>query len=277
MQSEVTAFQIKEALAKKHCKEFFMTECKNGPSYVQKGQMLRFDAVAIYKSWSPVHLRGYEIKVSRSDFQRDAKYPLYLPYFNEFYFICPKGIIRKEECPPGCGLMWYNPETGNIVTKLRAVWNNVEPDPMMLMHIIMNRLDSDRLPFFSDREEYIREYLKMRDSRKLFGASFRSALIQENQALQKRIAELDRAKLLENSVKETMEVLKAEGVSCWSVSQMPQAVARAIRRTMPVDLEQIQYAAEGILKTLEKAKKKADGTQAVPREEPDGQEENRSG
>lgn len=267
MKNAVTAFDIKKALEKKHWKEFFMVEVKNGPSYVQAGQMLRFDAVAIYKSWSPVHIRGYEIKVSRSDFLRDSKYNLYLPYFHEFFFICPKGVIKKEECPPGCGLMWYNPETGNIVTKLRAPWNKVEPDPMMLLYVIMNRLDSDRNPFFREREEYIREYLRDRDSRRLLGSTFRSALVQENLELKQRIRELDHTKHMKTAVDETMEVLQAEGVPCWSVSALPQTVARAIHRTSSVDLDQIHSYADSILRMVEAAKKRAEKQTADAEEE----------
>lgn len=50
--SEVTARDIKLALAKKHQTEFFLTEVKNGPTGVARGQLLIFDAIAIYKSWS---------------------------------------------------------------------------------------------------------------------------------------------------------------------------------------------------------------------------------
>lgn len=49
--------------------------------------------------------KGYEIKVSRSDFISDKKWEEYLPYCSWFYFIAPKGIIRKEELPTGIGLM----------------------------------------------------------------------------------------------------------------------------------------------------------------------------
>lgn len=65
--SNVTSYEIKEALARKHGnREFFMTEVKNGPTGVQDGALLQFDGVAIYKSWTRPCIRGYEIKVSRS-------------------------------------------------------------------------------------------------------------------------------------------------------------------------------------------------------------------
>ena len=92
--AKVTAFEIKKALGKRHGdREFFITECKNGPTGVARGQLLLFDAIAIYKSWSRPQIRGYEIKVSRRDFLRDAKYTQYLPYCHEFYFVTPTGLV----------------------------------------------------------------------------------------------------------------------------------------------------------------------------------------
>lgn len=103
----VTSYEIKEALSRKHRYEFFMTEVKNGPTGVMAGELLQFDAVAIYKSFAHPQIRGYEIKISRSDFLRDAKYPRYRPYFHEFYFVVPQGMVKREELDEGIGLMYY--------------------------------------------------------------------------------------------------------------------------------------------------------------------------
>jgi hypothetical protein len=74
----VSALEIKKALAKKHGnREFFITECKTGPT--GRG-MLQFDGLAIYKSWARPNIVGYEIKTSRSDFLRDNKYTRHMPY-----------------------------------------------------------------------------------------------------------------------------------------------------------------------------------------------------
>jgi hypothetical protein len=99
---KVTAFEITKALGKRHRNEFFITECKNGPTIYGSG-LLQFDAVAIYKSWANPQIRGYEIKVSRSDFLQDNKYSLYLPYFHEFYFAVPKGMVQRQEVEENIG------------------------------------------------------------------------------------------------------------------------------------------------------------------------------
>lgn len=66
---------------------------------------------------------AYEVKISRSDFKRELLEPFKrepaMKLSNEFYFICPLGMLRPEEIPPGCGLRDVS-ETGRIRTRLRA-------------------------------------------------------------------------------------------------------------------------------------------------------------
>jgi len=50
-------------------------------------------------------VRGFEVKISRSDFLSDRKWPNYLPYVNYFYFATPPGLIKPEELPPEIGLL----------------------------------------------------------------------------------------------------------------------------------------------------------------------------
>lgn len=70
----------------------------------------RADVLAIAKSYSPVVIRVYEVKISRGDFQRDVfegKYKSYLPFCNYLIFATPAGLIKKDEVPEGCGLITY--------------------------------------------------------------------------------------------------------------------------------------------------------------------------
>jgi hypothetical protein len=52
---------------------------------------------------------AYEVKVSRSDFQREIRDPrkrrAALRVSNQFYFITPPGLVRPEEVPLECGLL----------------------------------------------------------------------------------------------------------------------------------------------------------------------------
>lgn len=60
----------------------------------------------------------YEVKISRSDFKRDAKKlksttmanPEYWPdqVPNQFYYVVPAGLITREEIPAWAGLIWID-------------------------------------------------------------------------------------------------------------------------------------------------------------------------
>lgn len=146
----VTAFEIKRALAEKHYKDFFITECKSGPTQIAAAGTLKIlDGLAIKKSWTAPCFTGYEIKVSRSDFLRDAKFYTYEEICNCLYIVCPKGMIDRTELPESIGLMYYDPEKKTITTRKRAIYRKIEYTPELLLYIIFSRLDSDRIPFFS--------------------------------------------------------------------------------------------------------------------------------
>ena len=61
------------------------------------------------------HFIEYELKVSRSDYLADAdkkmkfwtlENGLYCP--NQFYYICPEGVIQKDDLPNFAGLIWID-------------------------------------------------------------------------------------------------------------------------------------------------------------------------
>ena len=62
---------------------------------------------------NPRHERiALEVKVTRADFKRDTdeKRRAWFSVADRFAYVAPKGLIKREELPPGCGLMEYNPE-----------------------------------------------------------------------------------------------------------------------------------------------------------------------
>ncbi len=252
--NEVTSNQIKAALAKKHGeREFFIAECKNGPTMTG---LLQFDAVAIYKSWSRPQIRGYEVKVSRSDFLRDAKYSQYLPYFHEFYFVVPAGMVQRQEVEENIGLMWYNPETGALTTKKKAVWRNIEIDALMLLYIIMNRLNSDRLPFHSSQAEYWREWLEGKRNDRDLGYQVRSKLVT-------RINELEQENKRYRNFKEDREehgqiinVMRKHGLSTWG--NAAETLDAALSRSYPAELDTIRSQLANSILSIDKLKEKTE-------------------
>ena len=251
--SNVTSYEIKEALARKHGdREFFMTEVKNGPTGVQTGTLLQFDGVAIYKSWTRPCIRGYEIKVSRSDFQRDAKYPCYLPYFNEFYFVVPKGLIKREEVEEGIGLMYYDPDTGAITTKKKAVFRNIELDAAFLYYIIMYRIDSDRAPFTLHKEEAFAAWLKGKESNRQLAYTVKSKLLKDNAALEEEVKRLKYYEDAQEKLNALKTVMAKHGIGDYWHPE--EALDAALTSSYPVELDDIRQEASRVVASIDKLK-----------------------
>lgn len=247
--SEVTARDLKIALAKKHRTEFFLTEVKNGPTMY--GGHLQFDAVAIYKSWAHPKIVGYEIKVSRSDFLKDNKYSLYLPYFHEFYFITPTGLVQRQEVENDIGLIWYNPEKGSLTTKKRAVYRNIEIDAAMLLYIIFTRLENDRIPFYSSQAEYWKDWLNNKIGNQALAWQVKSKLLEEIKKLER---ELDRHKFGRSDFDEyekILKVMKNHGISTWDPAKN---LDKALSRPYPRKLDDAFELLESALKIINEVK-----------------------
>lgn len=69
-----------------------------------------------------------EIKISRADFFRDteAKRAAWLKHTHRFVYLVPKGLVKPEEVPAGCGLWEY--EFGTITATKRAKVNKEAHD-----------------------------------------------------------------------------------------------------------------------------------------------------
>lgn len=193
---QINSWVIKDALRLKHTNDFFLTEVKNGPSGWQ-GSNVRMDAMAIKKSWSQPNIIGYEIKVSRADFEQDHKWPKYYEQCHTFSFVCPRGLIQPEELPEDVGLIWYNEEKMTLFTKRKAQYRRIEMHAGLLLYIIMNRLDSERVPVYSDTEMYLQNYMERKKAKKFFGEQVGSKMAtelevtnRENDQLRKRVDDL---------------------------------------------------------------------------------------
>jgi hypothetical protein len=95
----------------------------------------------------------YEIKISRGDFKNDFKKGI-TEYnckskhdsiktgerlCNYFYFVCPEGLIKKEEIPDHCGLIYFNHRL-SIVKTAKKLHNNRFGDYKMLADKLAYRL-----------------------------------------------------------------------------------------------------------------------------------------
>lgn len=201
---------IEIALSKKHTEDFFITECKNGPTWF--GDHLRMDAVAIKKSWTRPLVTVYEVKVSRNDFLRDDKWPQYLAYCNRFYFACPSGLILEKDIDDPCvGLIWVN-ENGNCITKKSIPSRATDIPASFYKYILFSRIDSERTPFFSVREEYIREYIQHKRSARALAHEFNSAMIKELSDLGEKLKKYEYVSTDIKKYEEIMDLLKVRGL-----------------------------------------------------------------
>lgn len=92
----------------------------------------------------------YEIKVSRSDFLVDIKKPQKRAGSQQiseaFYYVCPDGLIKKEEVPLDCGLI-YEIKNGKFETIKRPKKKKVTLSPKHFMNLI---LKNGRFNSFND-------------------------------------------------------------------------------------------------------------------------------
>lgn len=135
---DLGAKQLIELLAAKHAQDVFVPECKTGSTW---GAHQRLDAWALRKSWSPWTTMGYEVKVSRSDFESDQKWVGYLPYCHEFSFVCPSGLIKAHDLPAGVGLIWCSPRAQRLHTKIKPQRRDVDHALLtqLMSYVLMSR------------------------------------------------------------------------------------------------------------------------------------------
>lgn len=132
-----SAVQLQEMLASRHCGDVFVSECKDGPTQTRAHR--RLDAWVLLKTWSPITTIGYEIKVSVSDWRRDAKMHDYMPLCHLLYVVAPKGIVPPEELPSGVGLIEPVGEAGRLQVRRKAARREIALPGELMVYVLMCR------------------------------------------------------------------------------------------------------------------------------------------
>ncbi len=263
------AWEVTKVLSIKHKLDFYITEVKNGPT--QYGEHLRMDAVAIKKSWTNPCISIYEVKVSRGDFKQDEKWHLYRQYGNTFSFAVPEGLISKEELPEGVGL-YYIKANGSIRTIVKPKFYDVKPDAAFLLYIMMNRLDNERIPFFSDEFELYNEYLESKKLKKKIGFELACKLNDSIRNHERNVEKFNKSK--EDSdetiscLEELADEIKKYGfrINTWSDSLMIEGLTRILRNSK----EEVEKAIESRIKDVEELKKSCTNILKLLKEEEHG-------
>lgn len=254
--SKVTSTEIKKALADFHCKDYFITECKTCSTYFPDPQgLLKFDGLAIRKSYTGPCITGYEIKVSRGDFLQDAKWHLYLQYCNEFYFVVPAGLIAKEELPDNVGLIYYYQDTGYLKKKKKALFRKIEEPVGVYKYIIFSRLEQDRLPFYESRAEYAHDYLEDKANKKRIGKELGSKMAKELEECEHKLASLTDMVNQKELLKAITKVLENHGIWTWrKTEQVIEDLEKALSGSYPDELDSVERDVRHALNRLEKIK-----------------------
>lgn len=256
-EKKVTSTEIKMALAEYHPKDFFLSECKTDSTYFAGPQgLLIFDGLAVTRSYTSPCITGYEIKVSRSDFQRDNKYHLYLQYCNEFYFVVPAGLLKKEEIPDDMGLIYYYPETGKLLKKKRALYRQIEEPVGVYKYIIYSRIAQDRTPFYEEKAEYAKAYLEDRADKQRIGFNLGSKMARELSDAYGRLSRVEKSEEKLNLLDRLVEVMKKNGIHCWSHEDYAEKLDAALQsKADPDDLKYLKRDLEGALNIIERMEK----------------------
>lgn len=257
-QKKVTSTAIKIALAKKHWKDFFLTEVKSGPTQLARPCDLKIlDSLAVRKSWTNPCFTGYEVKISRSDFLRDAKFYTYEELCNCLYIVCPKGMIDRTELPESVGLMYYDPEKETITTRKKAIFRKIEYSPEMLLYIIFSRLDSDRYPFFSTKQEHFEEYLAGKRNNRDLAREVKTKLVQDNARLERELKNVEVFRRSYGIYKAVQDVMHKHGIWIFKEDQTAQELDKALARKCPEDISEIRKSMEYMVDRLKRMEEKS--------------------
>lgn len=156
-----------DLLAQKHSTDVFVPECKDGPTH--GASHVRLDAWVLSSSWAHPCVTGYEIKISRSDFLQDQKWPSYLDLCNQLYFVCPTGLIAPTELPAEVGLMWVSKTGTRLYTKKKAPHRNVTIPEDVYRYVLMCRARITRENLPADKRAFWERWLEDRNADDDFG------------------------------------------------------------------------------------------------------------
>lgn len=256
---KATSTEIKKALAIYHPKDYFLTECKTCSTYFPEPQgMLKFDGLAMARSYTGPCITGYEIKVSRSDFLGDNKWHLYLQYCNEFYFVVPAGLVAKDEIPGDAGLIYYYPKTGKLLKKKRAVYRKIDEPVGVYKYIIYSRLDQERIPFYEERAEYAKDYLADRSEKRKIGKKLGSKMAKDLYDCQDRLEKLSNVEAQLERLHKIEKILEKHQILGWRWYRNADDVLRdldeALGSSYPKELGNVEDKLQMALDMLKRIK-----------------------
>ena len=127
---------------KKHRQNTIIPNCNTIAMEISSANAIReIPDVIGWCSWTSVLI---EVKVSGSDFKKDAK-KIFREYPNmgmgEFrYYICPTDLIKVNELPPNWGLLYYSEDCGiEIIQKAKRQQANLQSERTLLLSLLRRK------------------------------------------------------------------------------------------------------------------------------------------
>lgn len=212
-------------LRAKHASDVFAHEVKDGPTW--NGSPMRLDGWAMRRSWTRPCMTGYEVKVSRSDWLADKKWPAYVNLVNEFYLVAPDGVILESEVPDGIGFLRVAKTGTRLFTVRKAAWR--EPDPgavMTLMQYVLQSRATIDAPRTPNTVEGWKQWLAEKEEKRRIGYNvsrgIRERYERDVEAVRREIESARSARVFADRVKAEAEKL---GVR-WRETWIPEFIAR---------------------------------------------------
>lgn len=267
----MNAKDIVNLLAERHIDDVFVRECKNGSTWGTTNTHMRLDAWAMKKSWAHPLVTGYEVKVNRSDFVNDKKWREYLPYCNEFYFVCPHGLINKTELPEEAGLMYVAKTLNGIRIVKKPPHRHIVVPESLYRYILMNRVKIKDESSFNNgnnnmnngnKKEFWERWLAEKDENKRFSqlviynikkclTDKYLAIIKENDEVKRQNEDLTNIK---NRLTE-MGVNINESYWTWGVKNKLDAFNNSFPLWITRDIKRLSKSLSSFVNNIEEHKK----------------------
>lgn len=228
-------------------------ECKNGPTQMVQ-QHRRLDLLCIRRSWTAPGAVGYEVKVSRQDFQKDNKWQDYLPMCSELFFATPPKLILPHEVPDPCGLKWVY--DGRPVTKKKAAVRQIDWHIPTLLYILIcrARVEPEAVNYRDAQRDFWKKWVEKKKVDMALGWHVRENLrrrIDEEVEAQRRANKYLRERV--EQLEHIEQVARAAGVTHWN--RDPEIVARIKRYLDPAAqaVEMLKQAEEALHRARQQA------------------------
>lgn len=145
---------------------------------------MRPDVFTMERTYTALNTRAFEVKVSRSDFLADAtagKAQGYRSVAGALAFAAPKGLLKREEIPDGCGLIERGESGWRWARK--PVMSRIETLPTKVwLKLLMDGIERVHDPRGQLRRQRVNEYTQQRRAEQMLGAELGSLLADRERA-----------------------------------------------------------------------------------------------